>query len=234
VISTLGREGRPVHVDQIWRYPVKSMAGERLTEARLGPGGLDGDRRLRVEDRRGRVITARTHSRLLGHRAAIAPDGTVTVDGRRWYDATVAAAAAAIAGEGAQLVPSADGVFDILPLLVATDGAIAAFGYDGRRLRPNLVIGGVTGLDERGWEGAGLRIGEVVIALADLRGRCVMTTYDPDTGIQNPDVLKSIVRRFGGSLALNAAVAAGGRIREGDAVSLVSADEMRARWASVA
>ncbi|MGE0363514.1 MAG: MOSC N-terminal beta barrel domain-containing protein [Vicinamibacterales bacterium] len=82
MISTLGREGRPVHVDQIWRYPVKSMAGERLTEARLGPGGLDGDRRLHVEDRRGRVITARTHSRLLGHRAAIAPDGTVTVDGR--------------------------------------------------------------------------------------------------------------------------------------------------------
>jgi hypothetical protein len=29
---------------------------------------------------------------------------------------------------------------DVLPLLVATDGAIKAFGYDGRRLRPNLVI----------------------------------------------------------------------------------------------
>jgi hypothetical protein len=59
--------------------------------------------------------------------------------------------------------------FDVLPLLVATDGAIRAFGYDGRRLRPNLVIGGVAGMDERGWEGKCLRVGAVVIALADLR-----------------------------------------------------------------
>ena len=107
-------------------------------------------------------------------------DGTVLVDGQPWDDPGVAAAVAAIAGEGAQIVPSLEGVFDVLPLLVATDGAITAFGHDGRRLRPNLVIGGVPGLDERGWEGHRLRIGEVVIALADLRGRCVMTTYDPD------------------------------------------------------
>ncbi len=125
-------------------------------------------------------------------------------------------------------MPSPEGVFDVLPLLVATDGAITAFGHDGRRLRPNLVIGGVSGLDERGWEGRGLRIGEVVIALADLRGRCVMTTYDPDTLAQDPDVLKSIVRRFDGRLALNAAVAAGGRIRVGDEVQLVSVEDRRA------
>jgi uncharacterized protein YcbX len=211
-----------LYIAEIWRYPVKSMAGERLTEANLGPGGLDGDRRLHVEDRRGRVITARTHSGLLGHRARTDDDGTVLVDDRPWYDPAIADAVAAIAGEGAQVVPSPDGVFDILPLLVASDGAIAAFGYDGRRLRPNLVIGGVTGLDERGWEGRGLRIGDVVIALADLRGRCVMTTYDPDTLVQDPDVLKSIVRRFDGRLALNAAVAAGGHLRVGDPVELVS------------
>lgn len=201
------------------------MAGERLAGATLDRGGIDGDRRLHVEDGRGRLITARTHARLLRHRASTAADGTVLVDGRPWYDAAVAADVAVIAGSDAQVVPSAAGVFDILPLLVATDGAIAAFGYDGRRLRPNLVIGGVDGLAERGWEGAGLRIGEVVIALADLRGRCVMTTYDPDSGAQDPAVLRSIVRRFGGSLALNAAVAVGGRIREGDAVELVAAGD---------
>lgn len=211
-----------MHIAEIWRYPVKSMAGELLAVATLDGGGIDGDRRLHVEDRRGRAITARTHPRLLGHRARTADDGTVLVDDRPWYDPEVAAAVAISAGAGAQIVPSAAGVFDILPLLVATDGAIAAFGHDGRRLRPNLVIGGVTGLDERGWEGRGLRIGDVVIALADLRGRCVMTTYDPDTLVQDPDVLKSIVRRFNGRLALNAAVAAGGRIRVGDPVELVS------------
>ena len=150
------------------------------------------------------------------------------VDGRPWFDPGVAAAVAAIADEGAQIVPTPEGVFDVLPLLVATDGAIAAFGHDGRRLRPNLVIGGVSGLDERGWEGHGLRIGEVVIAIADLRGRCVMTTYDPDTLAQDPDVLKSIVRRFDGRLALNAAVVVGGRLRERDAVQVLPPADLEA------
>jgi uncharacterized protein YcbX len=210
------------------------MAGERLAEAALGPDGIDGDRRLHVENGHGRVITARTHARLLRHRARTTADGLVLVDERPWYDASVAADVAAIAGPGAELVASDGGVFDILPLLVATDGAIAAFGHDGRRLRPNLVIGGVDGLAERAWEGAGLRIGEVLVALADLRGRCVMTTYDPDTGAQDPGVLKSIVTRFDGSLALNASVAVGGTIREGDAVTLLSAAEMRAQLGTVA
>ncbi len=223
-----------MYIAEIWRYPVKSMAGERLTHAVLGTSGIDGDRRLHVEDARGRVITARTHGRLLRHRARTAHDGHVFVDDRPWFDPGVAADLAAIAGTGAQIVPSDAGVFDILPLLVATDGAITAFGHGGRRLRPNLVIGGVDGLTERTWEGLGLRIGEVVVALADLRGRCVMTTYDPDTGVQDPDVLKSIVRRFDGSLALNAAVATGGRIREGDVVELLTADEVKALASAVA
>ena len=216
-----------MYIAEIWRYPVKSMAGERVTGVGIGRGGIDGDRRMHVEDGGGRVVTARTHPRLLGHRALAGTDGTVTIDGRPWYDPTIVAAVAAIAGEGAQLVPTPDGVFDILPLLVATDGAIEAFGYDRRRLRPNLVIGGVPGLDERGWEGHGLRIGEIVIAVADLRGRCVMTTYDPDTLAQDPSVLKSIVRRFGGSLALNATAIIDGTVREGDPVELVTADQLR-------
>ena len=43
------------HVEAIFRYPVKSMGGERLEEANLGWYGLDGDRRLafrRMDDRR--------------------------------------------------------------------------------------------------------------------------------------------------------------------------------------
>ena len=88
----------------------------------------------------------------------------------------------AIAGPGAKLVRY-DGAkrFDVLPLLVATDGAIAAFGHDRRRLRPNLVIGGVEGLTEREWPGACLRIGSGLIGVQDLRLRCIMTSYDPDT-----------------------------------------------------
>ena len=72
-----------------------------------------------------------------------------------WDSPEVAAEVADIAGPGAKLVRY-DGIerFDVLPLLVATDGAIAAFGHDGRRLRPNIVIGGVEGLAEREWPGA--------------------------------------------------------------------------------
>ena len=44
------------HVEAIFRYPVKSMGGERLEAAKLGWHGLDGDRRLafrRIDDRSG-------------------------------------------------------------------------------------------------------------------------------------------------------------------------------------
>ena len=121
---------------------------------------------------------------------------------------------------GIWLGSSHDGV----PLLVATDGAIAAFGHGGRRLRPNLVVGGVKGLEERSWQGRCLRIGSVLIGLEDLRGRCVMTTFDPDTLDQNRNVLIDIVRRFGGKLALNAFVIRGGTVQEGDGVELLPTD----------
>ena len=211
-----------MHVAEIWRYPVKSMGGERLTDVHIGPLGLEGDRIVHVEDARGRVVTARTRFKLLGFHVTTDAHGEPVVDGRPWADADIAAAVETIAGPGARLVRDDSARrFDVLPLLVATDGAIAAFGYDGRRLRPNLVIGGVHGLDERDWEGRRLRIGDVTIALADLRGRCVMTTIDPDTLVQDHQVLRGIVQRFDGSLALNAGVVHPGRIREGDPVELV-------------
>lgn len=111
--------------------------------------------------------------------------------------------------------------FDILPLLVATDGAITSFGGDVRRLRPNIVIDGVDGMDEITWPGAELHIGDVVIALDSRRGRCPMTTVDPDTLAVDRAVLKDIIARFDGKLALNADVLRPGIIRVGDPVQLV-------------
>jgi uncharacterized protein YcbX len=78
----------------------------------------------------------------------------------------------------------------------------------------------VSELDERSWPGRFLRIGEAVISLVNLRARCVMTTFDPDTLEQNKGVLREIVRRFEGTLALNASVVRGGLIHEGQAVDL--------------
>ena len=210
-----------MHVAELWRYPVKSMAGERLQQCAVNAHGLAGDRIVQARRADGRVATSRTYPGLLGLAGTLSANGEPLVDGRPWNDPSVAAEVVRIVGPGATLVrDEGDDRFDILPLLIATDGAIAAFGYDGRRLRPNIVIGGVPGLAERTWEGRRLHIGEVVIAIADLRGRCVMTTFDPDTQVQDRDVLISIVERFDGKLALNASVLRGGLFRVGDPVTI--------------
>lgn len=212
-----------MHVAEIWRYPVKSMAGESLEAADMGTLGVTGDRLVQVYDADERVVTARTHPRLLGHRGTLGLEGEPRVDGRHWRDPSVLADVIDIVGPGATLSGEDDPKlrFDVLPLLVATDGAIAAFGRDRRRLRPNLVIGGVVGLDERSWPGARLVIGDVVIHVAGLRGRCVITTFDPDSLAQDPQVLRDIVQRFGGRLALDSTVVQGGILRVGQEVELL-------------
>ena len=211
-----------MRVQEIWRYPVKSMAGEKLEAADLTASGVAGDRVVQVRNRAGQVMTARTKPLLLRHRATLGGDNQVLVDGRPWTAEDVARDVEAAAGAGARLVQyESNDRFDILPLLVATDGMLAAVGYDLRRFRPNLVIGDVTGLSERGWEGAQLRIGPVVIGMEDLRTRCIMTTFDPDSGQQDLGVLRRIRREFNGRLGLNSQVISPGRISVGDAVELV-------------
>ena len=210
-------------IQEIWRYPVKSMAGETLQTAELTGSGVAGDRIIQVRSAAGRMMTARTWPLLLRHHAVLNSDDLVLVDGRPWDSPEVARDVEAATAPGARLVKSdAEDRFDILPLLVATDGMLSAVGYDTRRFRPNLVIGGVPGLAERQWEGAQLRIGPVVIGMDDLRARCIMTTFDPDTGEQDLGVLRRIKRDFSSRLGLNSFVAAPGRISVGDTVELLS------------
>jgi uncharacterized protein YcbX len=210
-----------MRIQELWRYPVKSMAGERLESAELHDDGIAGDRTIVVMGAHGRIVSARSHPKLLGHRATLSPDGTPLVDGRPWDSPEVARDVEAAAGAGARLVSLERDPdrFDVLPLLVATDGAIAAFGHDGRRLRPNIVLSGVEGLAEREWEGREIRVGAAdgaaIIRLVSLRERCIMTTYDPDTLEQDVDVFRKIRSEFGGTLALNAEVVRGGRLETG-------------------
>ena len=206
---------------EIWRYPVKSMGGEMLTEAAIGEEGVPGDRLVRVEDGRGRLVTSRSRPRLLLHHATLGSDGEPRVDGRPWRQPDVAADVVSAAGSGTMLVRD-DGLdrFDVLPLLVATDGAIASLGYDRRRFRPNLLIAGVPGLAERDWEGRMLRVGDALIGMVSLRQRCIMTTFDPDTAEQDTEVLLKIHRELDGSFALDCEVVQPGTVRVGDVVEL--------------
>ncbi len=209
-------------IKELWRYPVKSMAGEQLDNAEITEQGIAGDRIIQVRNAAGRIFSARTRPELLRHQAVLQANGDVLVDGRPWDSKEVAFEVEQAAGAGTRLVRSDAGDrFDVLPLLVTTDGMFAAVGYDRRRFRPNLVIAGVEGLSERQWEGARLRINETVIGMDDLRARCIMTTYDPDTGEQDVNVLRRIQREFGGVLGLNSYVITPGRVAVGDPVELL-------------
>ncbi len=212
----------PLRVAELWRYPVKSLGGEQVDEVDVLEDGIAGDRLVHVRAPSGRTVTSRTHPGLLGLHGSSAAGGGALIDGRPWDDPVSRAAVEAASVAGAELVWD-DGAerFDILPLSILTDGAVEALGVDRRRLRPNIVIGGVEGLAEREWEGRTIRIGSALVSLVQLRPRCVMTTFDPDTLEQDPRVLRRIVHEFGGRMALDAAVLEPGRIRVGDAVTLL-------------
>src|SRR5204862_2201859 len=147
-----------MHVAELWRFPVKSMAGELLGQADVRPDGIVGDRVAYVIGAHGRIVTARTRPRLLGHRATLGMDGEPQVDGRPWRAPGVERDVVAAVGVGARLV-LANGLerFDVLPLLVATDGAIRALGADGGCRGPKNRTGGVPGPAEANGEGAGGR-----------------------------------------------------------------------------
>jgi hypothetical protein len=210
-------------IAEIWRYPVKSLAGERLKSAELGDMGISGDRLFQVHGSDGAIVDARAHPRLLAIHPTLAADGRLLVDGEPWDTPAVARRIeqAAAVGPGAHLERrEISERFDVLPLMVVTRAAVEVLGHDCRRLRPNLVLGGAEGLAERGWGGQALEAGSARIGVLRLRPRCVMTTWDPDTQVQNPQVLRDLVERFDGAFALDRWVIRGGTIGVGDTVTL--------------
>jgi uncharacterized protein YcbX len=212
-----------MHVAELWVYPVKSLAGQRLQRTEITVDGIPGDRRVQVRDGRDALVTARTRHGLLGLSATRDPrTGEALVEGVPWREPAAGEAVRAVAGEAATLVPM-DGVarFDDTTLLVATDGAVAALGIDHRRLRPNVVIAGVEGLLERRWPGRRLRVGSVLLDVEKLCRRCLMTTLDPDTQAVDADVLRRIQDQHDGRFALNCWVAEPGEVAVGDTVELV-------------
>jgi uncharacterized protein YcbX len=212
-----------MHVSEIWRYPVKSLEGERLNETEITKGGIPGDRQIAViRTVNGRFLTSRSKPKLLGLQGSVNADGVPTINGHLWNSTEALELVREAAGEPVTLqqIPPPQ-AFDILPLLVATDGAARYLNIEHRRLRPNILLADVPELEERKWPGRVLAIGDVRIHAEKLRDRCVMTTFDPDTQIQDPSVLLRIVRELDGSTALDSSVITPGKIRVGDQAHIV-------------
>lgn len=209
----------------LWRYPVKSLGGEQLRTSELTLDGMAGDRLVHIHDSRG-PLTGRTRHGLLTVPACTGVDGVPLVAGHCWDSVEAGQIVQAAAGFDAKLA-AYDGAerFDVLNLLVATDGAVVRFGHDIRRLRPNLLIGGVDPDIESSWPGHALAIGDALIGVHSVRQRCIVTTIDPDTGVQNLDVLRRIRHEFGNELALNCWVIRPGSVCVGDKVSVVPSTE---------
>src|SRR5437879_8124814 len=73
-----------MHVKEIWRYPVKSMAGERLSGVQIDKLGVAGDRKVLVRGGNGHVVTSRTHHQLLGLKGTLGADGQPQISGHVW------------------------------------------------------------------------------------------------------------------------------------------------------
>jgi uncharacterized protein len=191
-----------------------------MFSAEITPLGVEHDREI-VLVKNGRIADARRYSKLLGLHGELDANDRPTIDRHPWDSLEAKMLVEEAVGAEVELI-EVDGPerFDVLPLLVATDGAIAVLHEDGRRLRPNIVVGGVDGLAERTWPGRRIHIGDVVIEAAQLRQRCVMTTYDPDTQVQDINVLKRIVSDFEGTMALDCRVITPGMIKIGDVVKM--------------
>ena len=123
-----------MHVASIWRYPVKSLAGERLPTAVLTRDGVPGDRLVPTVANDHGPLTGRSRHGLLTLRATTSAAGVPLVGGARgpWDSAAAAMPICRHAGPDARLA-AFDGSerFDVLNLLVATDSAIAEL--DSRR-----------------------------------------------------------------------------------------------------
>jgi uncharacterized protein len=235
-------------VAQLWRWPVKSMAGERVQALRVDGRGAGGDRTHAVlHEHKGELkpLTAREAPRLLAWRArypfnvdggidpARPPLAVVAApDGRsfRWGDPRLRHALTADLGRQVELKRDIHGIQDTpRSLLITTEATLQALGdelhgpVDLRRFRPNLHLQlDAPGWAELGWEGCELAFaGGVRLRLLHPCERCAIPTRHPDTQIKWPYLLRHLHDHHEQNFGINARVLTGGRIAAGEAVELV-------------
>jgi uncharacterized protein YcbX len=231
-----------VRVVELWRFPVKSLGGERLPAAEVGPEGLAGDRQWALFDLdTGFGLTARRVPDLLfatarlrpdGAVEVVLPDGTVTADDgvlSRWVGRPVALRGAGEA-EGTrryenpvdveadadwQPFEGAGGAFhDNADFRVTLVSAGTLGGWDRRRFRANVVLDGA---GEDDLAGSRVRLGAAVLDVDRPVTRCAMVTRPQPGGIgRDTGVLRTIHRERGGNLAVGGRVLTPGRVAVGD------------------
>jgi hypothetical protein len=233
-----------VRVVELWRYPVKSLQGERLATAEVGTDGITGDRQWALFDvSTGFGLTARRAPDLLfaagrlradGGVEVVLPDGTVTADDgvlSDWLGRSVALLSAAAVTERRRYESPEDDLEERSSWHDWEGAAGGAFhdnadgrvslistgtlgDWDPRRFRSNVVLDGA---GEDRLIGSRARLGEVLLAVGDRIPRCVMVTRPQPGGIgRDTGVLKAIHRERGGNLAVGAQVLTAGTVRTGD------------------
>ena len=231
------------HVEAIFRYPVKSMGGERLESAELGWHGLEGDRRLafrRIDDRSGFPwLTASKLPELIlftPFRREDAPGDLPThvrtPDGEELpvSGEELATAVALRHGAPVQMMQLRHGVFDDATIsVIATDtvreiGQLAGQNEDVRRFRPNILVRPLRSLpfQEDEWVGGVLSFGEgddaptISVTMRDTR--CMMVNLDPDSAAQAPEMLKAVVRVNENKAGVYGTVTRTGRLAVGQSI----------------
>jgi uncharacterized protein YcbX len=231
------------HVAALSRFPVKSMAGERLSVAEVDWQGIEGDRQYafvrKADGTRFPWLTARQVPAMVLHQARFADPGAPktsavlveTPDGAAvaLHDPMLHAHLETAAGEAIGLIQVARGIYDAMPISIVTTASHArveaAHGcaLDPRRFRANVVIESELQVNE--WQGLRLAFGNnddgAVVQMADPIPRCVLITIDPDTAAKDVRVLRTVAQQFGNAYGVYATPARPGLIRAGDPVRLV-------------
>jgi MOSC domain-containing protein len=233
----------------LWRWPVKSMAGESVDALRVDGRGAGGDRTHAVlHEHKGarKPLTAREAPRLLAWQArypfninggvdpARPPFAIVTApDGRsfRWGDPRLKHALADDLGRPVEMLRDEHGIQDLArSLLITTEASLQALGeelggpVDLRRFRPNLHLDvDVPGWDDLTWEGREMVFARGVrLRFLHPCERCAIPTRHPDTQIKWPGLLRHLHDTHAQCFGVNARVITGGRIEAGEAFELLS------------
>lgn len=224
----------------LWRYPVKSMAGEALAESDVSWHGLSGDRRwalVRGDSSRSGFpwLTLRERSDLCRYRPFFVdptqPDKSrtmVTTPGGERFDVVDPALLDSLGVEdcGVRVIKHDRGLFDTFPLSLITTQTIAELAkrvglpLAVERFRPNLLVEAADSAPfiEDQWVGRVLQIGTLRMRVDKRDGRCVVITIDPETQQRDTDILKTVARERQGCLGVYGSTIEPGRVLVGDEV----------------